>query len=136
VGYNQEEFVYGEVNFSVHDMSGQAKYRSLWEQYYEETQGIIFVIDASDHVRMCIVKDELQSVLVHKDMPKKIPLLFYANKMDLPKAMTPDVLAKDIGLAQLLDGREWHMVASNAISGQGLEEGIKWLSAHLPNGKS
>lgn len=36
------------VGFTAFDMSGQGRYRSLWEHYYRDCQGIIFVIDSSD----------------------------------------------------------------------------------------
>ena len=46
-------------------MSGQGRYRSFWEHYYKETQGIIFVIDSSDKLRMSVVKNELEQMLGH-----------------------------------------------------------------------
>ena len=46
-------------------MSGQGRYRNLWEHYYEETQAIIFVVDSSDKLRMSVVKDELNQLLDH-----------------------------------------------------------------------
>lgn len=36
------------------------------EHYYAETEGIIFVIDCADTVRLCVVLDELNSILTHK----------------------------------------------------------------------
>jgi len=48
------------------DMSGQAKYRNLWEHYYTDTDAVIFVVDSADAVRMCVVKDELNTILAHK----------------------------------------------------------------------
>jgi GTPase SAR1 family protein len=39
------------VGFTAFDMSGQGRYRNLWEHYYKECQGIVFVVDSSDKVR-------------------------------------------------------------------------------------
>jgi hypothetical protein len=36
------------------------------EHYYAECEGIIFVIDSAEAVRMCVVKDELDTLLAHK----------------------------------------------------------------------
>jgi len=47
-------------------MSGAGKYRNLWEHYYKDAQAIIFVIDCSDKLRMCVVKEELQAMLKNK----------------------------------------------------------------------
>ena len=44
-------------------MSGQGKYRSLWEKYYEEAEAIIFVVDAADTLRFGVAKNELEILL-------------------------------------------------------------------------
>jgi len=53
------------VGFTAFDMSGQGRYRNLWEHYYKECQGIVFVIDSSDKLRMVVAKDELDMLLQH-----------------------------------------------------------------------
>lgn len=40
------------INFTVFDMSGAGRYRTLWEQYYRDAQSIIFVIDSADKFRL------------------------------------------------------------------------------------
>ena len=51
------------VGFTAFDMSGQGRYRNLWEHYYKECQGIVFVVDSSDKLRMVVAKDELDMLL-------------------------------------------------------------------------
>ena len=81
VGFQVEEFSKGKINFTVYDMSGQGRYRSLWEAYYADVQAIIFVLDSTDKVRMCVAKDELATLLEHKDIAASLcPMLFFANK--------------------------------------------------------
>ncbi len=80
------------------------------EHYYAECEGIIFVIDSADAVRMCVVKDELDTLLAHKDISKKnCPILFFANKMDLPKAFTPSQISEALELSRLTE-RSWQIV--------------------------
>ena len=43
VGVSTEEFVKNGVNLVAFDMSGQGRYRNLWEHYYSEVQGVVFV---------------------------------------------------------------------------------------------
>lgn len=63
-------------------MSGQGRYRNLWEHYYADVQAIIFVIDSTDKFRMVVAKEELQTLLNHEDIKKvNVPILFYANKV-------------------------------------------------------
>jgi GTPase SAR1 family protein len=38
VGFQIEEFKRNNINFTVFDMSGQGRYRSLWEHYYRDAQ--------------------------------------------------------------------------------------------------
>ena len=69
-------------------MSGQGKYRDLWQQYYDQCEGIVFVIDSADELRIKVAKNELDLVLADKTIESKaIPILVYANKMDLDTAM-------------------------------------------------
>ena len=35
VGFSVEEFAKGNLGFTVFDMSGQGRYRNLWEHYYK-----------------------------------------------------------------------------------------------------
>eukprot|EP00755_Sulcionema_specki_P007721 Sspe_Gene.38981::Locus_18805_Transcript_1_1_Confidence_1.000_Length_1923::g.38981::m.38981/K07951/ARL6, BBS3; ADP-ribosylation factor-like protein 6 len=107
VGWSVEYFTKGKVNFKVFDMGGAKKFRALWEHYYH-VHGVIFVIDASDKVRMCIVKDELQMLCEHKDL-KGVPILFFANKMDLVGAYTPQECVEKLGLMELCADRTFHI---------------------------
>ena len=68
VGFQMERFKHGNTKFTMFDMSGQGRYRNLWEHYYEDVGGIIFVIDSADTVRMCVVEDELKTLLSHASM--------------------------------------------------------------------
>ena len=82
VGFQVEEFSKNNINFTVYDMSGQGRYRSLWEHYYTDVEAIIFVLDSTDRLRICVAKDELIQLLSHEEIMKtKAPVLFFANKV-------------------------------------------------------
>lgn len=127
VGYQVESFAKGKVNFKVFDMGGAKKFRNLWEHYYHDVQGVIFVIDTADKIRICLVKDELAMLIANKDL-KGVPILFFANKMDVPGALTPAEVAEQLDLADVCQDRPHNIIASNALTGQGIEEGMNWLS--------
>jgi len=119
------------VGFTAFDMSGQGRYRNLWEHYYRDCQGIIFVVDSSDRLRMVVAKDELDMLLQHPDIQaRRLPILFFANKMDLRDAMSSVKVSQTLGLERLLD-KPWHICASNAATGEGLQEGIEWLTGQI-----
>ena len=46
MGFTVEEFQKQNLSITVFDMSGQGRYRNLWEHYYKEIGGIIFCIDS------------------------------------------------------------------------------------------
>ena len=62
VGFAQETFVAGKLKFTAFDMSGASNYRALWEVYLKSVQAIVFVVDASDRIRLCVAADELQGL--------------------------------------------------------------------------
>jgi len=129
VGFAVEEFSKGSISFTVFDMSGQGRYRNLWEHYYKEVGGVIFCIDSTDRIRMCVAKDELDALLSNSEL-KNVPILFFANKMDLPTAVTPVDCVKTLELDRIAD-KPWHIAASNALTGEGLDEGISWLGEQM-----
>ena len=59
-------FVHCRISFTVFDMSGQGRYRNLWEQYYPETEAVIFVIDSSEKLRLEVAREELHALLENK----------------------------------------------------------------------
>ena len=53
-------------------------------------------------------------------------LLFFANKQDLPTALTVQQISDELGLRQTCKCRHWHIQGSSAITGEGLYEGFLW----------
>lgn len=109
----------------------QSRYRSLWEHYYCGVQAIIYVLDSTDRIRMCVAKNELEEMLTHEDIKTSaVPFLFFANKADVPGALSPVECMQLLELDRMTD-MPWHITSSNALSGEGIDEGIKWLAEHL-----
>lgn len=40
------------LTFTVFDMAGAGRYRSLWEEHYKNAEAVVFVIDSSDRFRL------------------------------------------------------------------------------------
>ena len=75
--------------------------------------------------------ESLNYVLSDEAM-RGVPLLIYANKMDLPNALTVPQISERLGLVSLRD-RKWQVQASNATRGDGLYEGMDWLAKNIEN---
>ena len=131
VGFSVEKFQARSLSFTAFDMSGQGRYRNLWEAYYRECHGVIFVLDSSDKMRLSVAKDELKMLLENPAIQgKRIPILFFANKMDLRDSLSAVKCSSVLELDAIRD-KSWHISGSNALTGDGLEEGISWLSDQL-----
>lgn len=102
----------------LQDVGGQDKIRPLWRHYYTGTQGLVFVVDSTDVDRISEAKDELQRILGDREM-KDCLLLVFANKQDLPNALSPQEVTDSLGLAKMKD-RTWYVHPSNALAGDGL----------------
>ncbi|XP_055837040.1 ADP-ribosylation factor 2-like [Episyrphus balteatus] len=129
IGFNVETLEYKNICFTVWDVGGQAKIRPMWRHYFQNTKGIIFVVDSSDRERINEAAKELNGILVEEELRDAL-LLVYANKQDLPNAMTAAELRDKLHLHQLT-ARRWYIQASYATQGHGLYEGLDWLSEEL-----
>ena len=63
IGFNVETVEYKNISFTVWDVGGQDKIRPLWRHYYQNTQGLIFVVDSSDRERIQESHDELHKMV-------------------------------------------------------------------------
>ncbi|KAH8255069.1 hypothetical protein KR038_004191 [Drosophila bunnanda] len=166
IGFNVETVEYKNICFTVWDVGGQDKIRPLWRHYFQNTQGLIFVVDSNDRDRINEAEKELQNMVfvwflkyvciitlfyskLQEDELRDAVLLVFANKQDLPNAMTAAELTDKLRLNQLRNRHvcfvlllllselklyflfKWFIQATCATQGHGLYEGLDWLSAEL-----
>ncbi|KAK7819728.1 hypothetical protein U0070_012334 [Myodes glareolus] len=129
IGFNVETVEYKNICFTVWDVGGQDKIRPLWRHYFQNTQGLIFVVDSNDRERIQEGAAVLQKMLLEDELQDAVLLLF-ANKQDLPNAMAISEMTDKLGL-QSLRNRTWYVQATCATQGTGLYEGLDWLSNEL-----
>ncbi|KAL8387617.1 hypothetical protein RB595_009786 [Gaeumannomyces hyphopodioides] len=129
IGFNVETVEYKNIQFTVWDVGGQDKIRPLWRHYFQNTQGIIFVVDSNDRDRIVEAREELQRMLNEDELREAI-LLVFANKQDLPNAMNAAEITDKLGLHSLRQ-RAWYIQSTCATSGDGLYEGLEWLATTL-----
>ncbi|SCU92003.1 LADA_0F13586g1_1 [Lachancea dasiensis] len=131
IGFNVETVEYKNISFTVWDVGGQDKIRPLWRHYFRNTEGIIFVVDSNDRSRISEAREVLQRML-NEDEIRNATLLVFANKQDLPEAMSAAEITEKLGLHSIRQ-RPWFIQATCATSGEGLYEGLEWLSNSLKN---
>jgi ADP-ribosylation factor-like protein 1 len=125
IGFNMETLTYKNITFQVWDLGGQTSIRPYWRCYYENAMAVIYVVDSSDIDRLALSKDELHAMLQEEEL-KDAALLVFANKQDLPGAMSDADVSAALGLDQLKK-RQWAIFKTSAIKGTGLYEGLDWL---------
>ena len=80
------------------------------------------MIDSNDRARIDEARQELHRIILDREM-KEALLLVFANKQDIPGAMTPTEVTEKLRLGQLKE-RMWYVVPSCATTGEGLFEGL------------
>lgn len=150
IGFNVETVEYKNINFTVWDVGGQDKIRPLWRHYFQNTQGLIFVVDSNDRERISEAAEELNKMFVEvsfffsfssfgmlaliwfffsrlaEDELRNAAVLVFANKQDLPNAMTVSELTGKLQL-QSLRNRKWYIQSTCATTGDGLYEVIEFF---------
>ncbi|CAM8940703.1 unnamed protein product [Rhodiola kirilowii] len=129
IGFNVETVEYKNISSTIWDVGGQDKIRPLWRHYFQNTQGLIFVVDNNDRDRVVEARDELHRMLTECDLRDAV-LLVLANKHDLPNAMNTTEITEKLGLPSLHQCH-WYIQRTCATSGEGLYEGLDWLSNYI-----
>eukprot|EP00760_Papus_ankaliazontas_P031275 PhM_4_TR5223/c1_g1_i1/m.54834/K07937/ARF1; ADP-ribosylation factor 1 len=133
IGFNVETVEYKNLKFTVWDVGGQDKLRPLWRHYFQNTNGVIFVVDSNDKDRVAQARDELSKMLSEDELRDAV-LLVFANKQDLPNAMSTAEVTDKLGLHSLRQ-RNWFIQGCCATEGNGLYEGLDWLAANVNKSK-
>lgn len=63
LGFNIKTLEYSSFKLNIWDVGGQTSLRSYWRNYFESTDGLIWVVDSSDRARLLDCKAELQVLL-------------------------------------------------------------------------
>ena len=100
IGFNVETLDYKGLTFTIWDVGGQDKIRVLWKHYYQNTDGIIFVVDCNDTDRV-EKNEEVLKLMLNEEELKDSDLLVMANKQDLSGSLSPTEITEQIGMGGL-----------------------------------
>jgi Arf/Sar family protein len=124
-----EKVQYKNVQFTVWDVGGQEKLRPLWKHYFSDTDALIYVVDCLDRDRIDRAAQEFQEI-ANDPLMRNAAILVFANKQDCEGALRPKELPPLLGLDKMRQ-RKWHVQGTIATKGEGLYEGLDWLSRTL-----
>mmetsp|Transcript_5220 Transcript_5220/g.10580 ORF Transcript_5220/g.10580 Transcript_5220/m.10580 type:complete len:188 (+) Transcript_5220:103-666(+) len=128
LGFNIKTLLHRGFTLNIWDIGGQQTIRSYWRNYFEKTDGIVFVIDASDRDRLMDCKMEMLKLLRAEKLAGA-SLIIFANKQDIPFALPSSKIAESLGLATdpAFKTRHWAIFGCSTVTGEGLLEGITWI---------
>ena len=129
--FNGDTLDYKGLNFIVWDVGRQDEHSfwKLYHQYRQNTDGLIFVVDSNDRDRIEDAAEQLKKILTEEEL-KDCCLLVMANKQDLNGALAPDEVIKRLGIGDI-KGRTWLVQGTSGITGQGIKEGLDWMTSIL-----
>ncbi|KAJ9646029.1 hypothetical protein, variant [Exophiala oligosperma] len=110
---------------NIWDVGGQKTIRSYWRNYFEKTDALIWVVDATDKLRIDDCKAELKGLLQEERLAGA-SLLVFLNKTDVAGGMDEQEVTRVLELERILTHR-WVVVSCSAMTGKNLETGLDWV---------
>jgi ADP-ribosylation factor-like protein 3 len=124
-GFNVKTLMHEGFKLNVWDIGGQKKIREYWVNYYNNVDGLIFVIDSSDEERIKECKETFMFLLNEAPL-ENVPVLVLANKQDLDFSLKPDEIIDAMDLNSI-GNRYWSIYPCSALKGDGIKEGLQDL---------
>eukprot|EP01121_Diplochlamys_sp_Union-15-3_P020610 TRINITY_DN8072_c0_g1_i1.p1 TRINITY_DN8072_c0_g1~~TRINITY_DN8072_c0_g1_i1.p1 ORF type:complete len:209 (-),score=43.11 TRINITY_DN8072_c0_g1_i1:98-724(-) len=130
-GFSLERGVYDPFYLIGWDVGSNKdhKIRALWRMYYQDIDGLVFVIDCSDTERLEEAIQELKSLLNESEL-KNVCLLVFANKQDKPGAISSKKIEEKLK-AHIPSNITWNVQGSSSSIKMGFEDGFIWLKKVL-----
>jgi len=135
VGLNVGRMEAFGTNLVFWDLGGAPGLRAIWDKYYSETHAVVFVVDAMNRERLDEARAAFERVVAARDLGGA-PVLVLANKQDGDGPAGLTEIAARFGLAGgggggggggAAAGVTCIVQPASAHTGQGLNDGMKWL---------
>ncbi|TKA34908.1 hypothetical protein B0A54_13871 [Friedmanniomyces endolithicus] len=115
----------GSYKLNIWDVGGQKTLRTYWKNYFEKTDTLIWVVDATDRERLDDCRQELKGLLVQERL-MGASLLVFKNKSDVRGCMSEDEIREGLHLDRI-QTHKWHILPCSAMTGANLQEGLQWV---------
>lgn len=127
LGFQITAFTFRGCTLNVWDVGGQQSLRSYWRNYFESTDGLIWVVDSNDISRLHDCKEELH-LLLKEERLAGASLLIFLNKIDIDTALSAEKIKEILDIDTIRRGRRHvHLCSCSAKTGEGLLNGIEWI---------
>ncbi|KRY85775.1 ADP-ribosylation factor-related protein 1, partial [Trichinella pseudospiralis] len=127
VGLNIGKAVFDGVQLNFWDLGGQKELQSLWDKYFAEAHGVIYIIDSSDQSRIEESLDAFEKALKNKTL-NGVPVVIVCNKQDIKECMSvSDVKMALREIIKKLGTRDCSLFPVSALHGNNVLASISWL---------
>uniref|UniRef100_A0A3P8YK17 ADP-ribosylation factor-like protein 2 n=1 Tax=Esox lucius TaxID=8010 RepID=A0A3P8YK17_ESOLU len=109
LGFNIKTLEHKGFKLNIWDVGGQKSLRSYWRNYFESTDGLVWVVDSADRLRLEDCRQEL-----------KLSTLRMLACVSLCAAV--QALALDN-----IKTHHWCIIGCSAVTGENLLAGVDWL---------
>lgn len=131
VGLNVGKIETNGVILNFWDLGGQKELQLLWDKYFLEAHGIIWVVDSSDRSRLQESIEAFKTIITNHTLDN-LPLLIVINKQDIPSAMNPsEILNAFQSALELIGDRRFLPLPTSALKGNGINESIGWIAEQV-----
>ncbi|XP_076835162.1 ADP-ribosylation factor-like protein 13B [Brachyhypopomus gauderio] len=138
VGFSKVDLKRGKFQVTIFDLGGGKRIRGIWENYYSESHGVVFVVDSSDIQRIHETRATMAEVLRHPRIAGK-PVLVLANKQDQEGALPEADIIESLSLEKLVNEQKCRcqLEPCSAVLGYGrtvdksIRRGLKWLLSNI-----
>ncbi|KAJ5361718.1 Small GTPase superfamily ARF/SAR type [Penicillium brevicompactum] len=126
---------------NIWDVGGQKTLRSYWKNYFEKTDTLVWVVDATDRLRVDDCRQELSGLLLEEVRPPTrqsrhqlttfqrlmgASLLVFLNKTDVEHCMSEQEVRQRLDLDSIKT-HKWTILPCSAMTGTNLNEGLEWV---------
>ncbi|XP_051559558.1 ADP-ribosylation factor-like protein 13B isoform X1 [Myxocyprinus asiaticus] len=138
VGFSKVDLKQGKFQVTIFDLGGGKRIRGIWNNYYSESYGVVFVVDSSDVQRIQETRDTMAEVLRHPRIAGK-PVLVLANKQDQDGALAEADIIESLSLEKLVNENKClcQIEPCSAVLGYGkkvdksIKNGLNWLLTNI-----
>lgn len=127
-GVNREVINLPKLQLNVYDLGGQEKFRAMWPQVNEKSNGLIYVIDSTDHERFEETMEILYEILKIQ-INDLVPVLVLLHKYDLPNRIELNEFLARTNLSQ--HNIKWSCFETSAKTGEGIISAMSWFISEI-----
>lgn len=125
MGVNREVIDLPRLQMDIFDLGGQEDFRGLWPEINEKSDGLVYVVDSTDHLRLEESKEIFHNI-VKTQINKFIPVMILLNKCDLEDRISRPIFINRFELLEL-ENLTWGCFVTSAITGEGVFDAFKWF---------